>query len=179
MITVYFDMDGVLTDLDGMLAAKAGVHRDAMKDSAFRSLCINKSIAEDQVAHWRDIPANRHGEFRAVMSWLRLKDVTIEILTSYGLSTMADCGALAHAGKVKWLTAHYLAEFQDKTISRFNGVQNCWQKQHFATPTSILVDDQEENVEQWRAAGGRAIRYDLEHHDDFIEEFERLIQEMT
>jgi hypothetical protein len=179
MITVYFDMDGVLTDLDGMLAAKAGVHRDAMKDSAFRSTWINRSIGEDQVAHWRDIPANRHGEFRAVMSWLRLRGVTIEILTSYGLSTMGDCGALAHTGKVKWLTAHYLAEFQNKTISRFNGVQNCWQKQHFAAPTSILVDDQPENVAQWRAAGGVAVLYNLEHHDVFIDEFERIILEKT
>lgn len=176
---VYFDMDGVLTDLDGMLAEKAGVPREAMKDRSLRSQWIVNSIEEDQVAHWRDIPPNRNDEFRAVMSWLRMKEVPIEILTSYGESTIVDCGALAHAGKVKWIMTYYLAEFRNSTIARFNGVQNCWQKQHYATSTSLLVDDQVENVEQWRAAGGRAILYDMEHHDDFIEEFERTVLEMT
>ena len=176
---VYFDMDGVLTDLNGMLAKKAGVERSAMADPAFRSEWIHRSLAEDQAAHWRDIPANRLKEFKAAMGWLRrIKGHDIEILTSYGQATLADCGAKAHAGKVGWLTAHYLEEFQERLITRFNGVQSCWQKKFFATPGSLLIDDQAENVEQWRSAGGVAILYDLEHHARFPTELEQALQEL-
>ena len=179
MSTVYLDLDGVLTDLNGMLAKKAGVPREEMGDATLRTFWINKSTSEDQVAHWRDIPPNRVPEFRAIMSWLQLHRVNVEILTSYGIATMGDCGALAHAGKVKWLMEHYLTEFQDKMISRFNGAQECWQKQFYAMPGALLVDDQPENCEGFRAAGGRAILYDLTRHDDFVIEFERTILEMS
>ena len=51
-------------------------------------------------------------------------------------------------------------------------VMNNDKKQEFATPESILIDDREQNIQQWRQAGGIAI-----HHtsaNDTIEQLKQL-----
>ena len=178
MLTVYFDMDGVLTDLDGWLAKKFRVETVSLVNREARGELLRRAV-EYNPAFPAELPQNRVLEFSAIMAWLKLRQVNVEILTSYGNASLGDCGAQAHVGKVQWLTRHYLAEFQTGAISRFNGVQNCWQKQLYATPRSLLVDDQPENCEQFRAAGGRAILYDLTRHDEFVTEFEKTIREMS
>lgn len=178
MIKVYFDMDGVLTDLDGMLSQKSGVPRSDLKDPVKWGEAYQKSFDEGQHGHWRDIPPNRLTEFKNIMRGCQLKGDVVEILTSYGETTRSDCGTQAHAGKVRWLTEHYREEFQDRVISCFNGVQSYTQKAFYATPHSLLVDDQERNVDAFRAAGGIAIKYDLLSHQAFVEELEVTLERM-
>lgn len=174
---VYFDMDGVLADLDGMLCVQGRTSRDALKDRSLREVLISKSVKADPSSHYRDIPASRNVEFKSLMRRLTESGVRVEILTSYGESAEPDRGVSAHAGKVAWLSAYYHSE--PPLISRFNGVQNCHQKQFFASPRSILVDDQEENIRQWKEAGGVGILYSIDRHEEAISELERALLELN
>lgn len=177
MITVYLDMDGVLTDLDGMLAERAGMTREEVKDPANWAEAYQLSLDDGEALHWARIPPNSPG-FHTLIRWCHERSINVEILTSYGQATVRDCGAQAHKSKVEWLTRNYLSEFQNKRITRFNGVQSWTQKKFYATSRSLLVDDQARNVFQFRDAGGRAILYNRERHSEFLAEFLTVIGEM-
>lgn len=178
MTTVYFDMDGVLTDLDGWLATKFGVEVVSLADREARGALLRRAV-EYNPAFPAELPPNRLGEFRGIMRFLALKGYNNEILTSYGQAAQADLGAQSHVGKVRWLSAHYLSEFQDKVLTRFNGVQNCGQKALYANSSSLLIDDQIENVLDFIAAGGHAILYESNNHESSIKGLERKLKELS
>lgn len=177
MITVYFDMDGVLTDLDGWLAAKFGVEDVSLDDREVRGELIRRAVAIDP-AFPAQLPPNRPAEFRWIMRYAAMKGCTNEILTSYGQAAEADLGAQSHVGKVRWLNTYYLSEFQDKVLTRFNGVQNCGQKALYANEKSLLIDDQLENVLDFIAAGGHAVLYEPRDHAESVKVLERKLKEL-
>jgi hypothetical protein len=58
--------------------------------------------------------------------------------------------------KIEWLETH-------KINFPVNLVPGKRHKKNYANPNSLLIDDTEQNISQWREAGGVAI-----HHEDVI-----------
>jgi FMN phosphatase YigB (HAD superfamily) len=183
---IYLDMDGVLTDLDENVAQRADVSMQKMADPVIRTQLIRNSIQSRWLGHWTELGAPNKAAWRRLIRRWTSAGHKVEILTSYGTSNFGmhhegegypppAMGAIAHMGKVRWLLNHYAQEFPgpgqryNGSITGFNGVEKCEQKAHFAGPDRLLIDDQPENVEQFKAAGGRAVLYERVHHDELMD----------
>ena len=163
---VYFDMDGVLSDLDGMLAKFANVPLSKIQDDPdFRLGVVKKSVGERSLMHWTSLPALHKDSWKSLMGELKGRGHDLNILTSYGSWDPLVVGPLAHLGKTMWLHNHYGDLFGDGTLSDFNGVEKCNQKRFFADTDSILIDDQEGNISSFRSRGGGSILYSQSSHE--------------
>jgi hypothetical protein len=160
-LTLYFDMDGVLTDYDGQLAQEALVSRaDLVSDRAFRREFENARKKRLGVDHYKSIPPNDLDGFRSLLAELA-GDFSCEILTSYGDPDPSDGGVMAHVGKMEWLNRYYGDFLSNRVLRRFNGVPSCTQKGLFGRVGSFLVDDQEDNVAAFSANGGGIFHYTM------------------
>lgn len=161
MLTVYFDMDGVLTDYDGQLALEASVTREHLvADRSFRRALENARKQRLGPEHYRNIPPNDIVGFKSFIRGLS-EAYSCEILTSYGDPEPSEGGCSAHEGKIAWLNHHYGDLLQERTIRRFNGVSSCLQKGFFGRPDAFLIDDQEDNISSFAAKGGGVFHYKM------------------
>jgi hypothetical protein len=117
---------------------------------------------------------SRLEEMRALMKRLHGAGHAIEILTSYGAQD-GELGDGAHQGKAEFMRRYYRDFFESGVIRRFNGVSKGRQKQFYATPNSILVDDWHLNINQWRATGAPAVHYHVDRHEDGVRELLQLV----
>jgi len=168
-VKVYFDMDGVLSDLDGDLAKTAQVPLGKiLSDPQFRLGVVKQRVATTGLLHWVGLKPLHPHLWKALMRNLREEGHTLEILTSYGSWDPLEVGPSAHLGKCQWLRQHYGDIFAEGVVTNFNGVETCDQKQFFAAPDSILIDDQIDNIEQFRNAGGKGVWYCGDHHKESL-----------
>lgn len=148
---VFLDLDGVLVDFVG------GVMRDAGKPVALRDDVTSwdgipdvlgctdaemwRVLAVDDfgLTFWRDLPWLEHGR----ELFARLVDMASVTIMS------APChDPNSAAGKLRWI------EREIPSHARRYALTPC--KAVFARPGAILVDDSGRNVDEFRAAGGRA-----------------------
>jgi hypothetical protein len=157
---IYVDMDGVLSDLDGYLADYAEVPLHRIKfDREFRAGVVRKSFNSKGLLHWHSLkPLDRDFWHSKMREWHEAGH-RIEILTSYGSWDPLHVSPMAHMGKTTWMRTHYGDLFEAGVISGFNGVEQCGQKGFFAERGALLVDDQEENCEDFICEGGEAVLY--------------------
>lgn len=147
----YCDMDGVLVNFNKGYLDLTGIditgnHRS---DSKFW-----QPLDAAGVEYWENLEWMPDG--RAL--WDYIKKYSPDLLSSPSRENSS------RVGKNKWVQrelpgVHLILRSSDK-------------KQEFATPESILIDDREQNIQQWRQAGGIAI-----HHtsaNDTIEQLKQL-----
>jgi len=143
--TIYCDMDGVLVDFAGGYAEfmgnppgplyKTPEERKQFWDN-FNEKLIEKGMKEHQ--YWAGLPPLKNG----MLLWREIKKYKPIILSapSHNVSE-------SKKGKLIW-------------IKRFLGNPPAiinYQKQNWATPTSILIDDRKDFITKWEAAGGIGI----------------------
>lgn len=181
--TVYFDMDGVLADLDaaiyqyaveshGVTAPLSELREEAESVHTYYVLRRKELGMYESFA---SLAPNRLDEMRTVMRQLHAEGIVVEILTSYGLRDAIEMGSEVHRGKSDFMREHYGDLFEDGTITRFNGVSKGSQKQFYATRESILIDDWSRNINEWRATGAPAVHYHMGRHDEGIDELLQLV----
>jgi hypothetical protein len=132
----YCDMDGVLVDFDKGYYDLTG--KD-IRGTYNTSPEFWHPIDDKGVDFWVNLEWKPDGK----QLWDYIKQYNPELLSSP--SRQVD----SRIGKAKWVErelpgVHLILRSADK-------------KQEFASPDSILIDDRESNVEQWRNAGGIAI----------------------
>lgn len=143
----YCDMDGVLVDF------KQGAHKAIGKD-------LNHPNNEITKADWIKISRNTRFWFDlppmsdAMVLWDYIRRFNPSILSAYPDSDKQN----AIRGKIYWCVKHLLIP-----TSRIHIVSRK-DKQLFAIDRktrqpNILIDDYEENIEEWRKAGGIAIHH--------------------
>ena len=93
---------------------------------------------------------------------------TNEILTAYGVQEPIEMGDEVHRGKADFLREHYGDLFDSGVLSRFNGVSKGYQKRFYAEPNTVLLDDWGKNITGFRAAGGLAVHYKHDEHDQCV-----------
>lgn len=147
--TIYCDMDGVLADF------KRGVSEFFYDGHEWDKL-ERRYGAE----HWQKEfikPIQIHGKFwenlplypGAMLLWNYIKPFNPFILSAY--PSWDEEGA--QRGKKLWLARHVrVPESRVLLVDRH-------EKQLYATPTSILIDDYDKNIREWTSKGGIGIHY--------------------
>ena len=144
---IYVDMDGVLTDFERRFEQFAGVTPDEFisqktiefgkkkADEEFWDL-IDKQIG---VRFWVGMPWMPQGE----ELWKHIKKFKPIILSSPSRDESS------RIGKGLWVKRNIPG----------TPLKLSWDKEQYASPTSILIDDRDENIQKWKSAGGIGIKF--------------------
>ena len=134
---IYVDMDGVLVDFDGGYEKLTGMTtREADKKGPE---FFWKPISKAGAKWWITLKWMPDGK----QLWDYVKKYNPELLSAPSREEASKMG------KRIWVKRELPGA---KLILR-----SADKKQEFASPTSILIDDREKNIEQWEAAGGIGI----------------------
>ncbi len=151
---IYFDMDGVLADFDGMLRKHHPHVEDfsVLPDDEFWPLV--KAIPN----FWEDLEI-LPGANEMVKAAFENENVThVEVLSAPSRHDLRS-----YAGKVKWLEKHFSEYFPFDLRLNLVIAKN---KKHFAEPGSVLIDDLDKNIDAWNKNGG----FGILHKDTEFEE---------
>jgi len=151
---IYCDMDGVLCDFDKRFKEFSDDIPPGKYASKFGIKIFWKLIHKQGVGFWVGIPWMPDGE----QLWNYIKPFNPSLLSA---PSMEESSRL---GKRLWVRNNIPGT---KLILR-----QAEQKQEFANPNSILIDDRPSNIEQWRAKGGIGILHTSAN--ETIEELKKL-----
>lgn len=145
-------MDGVLTDFES--------HTHKLTKKTADELEKNDSL-------WDEV--QKHGEdFWTNMPWLpgskKLWEFIKKHKSVFILSAPAKKLPESKTGKIKWVSR----ELGNVKVILCRAIE----KQNYANPKSILIDDLEKNIAQWRSKGGIGILF--KNVDQTIRELEKL-----
>ena len=138
--TIYLDMDGVLVDFDKQFEELTG-----MAPSAFEA----KNGSDE---FWEAIDGAGVGFWRG-MKWMPGGEALYNRASQapHFLLSSPSRSDVSKIGKHLWR--------RDKTPSTKLILARSYNKKNYANPSSILIDDRESNINQWREAGGIGILY--------------------
>lgn len=149
---IYLDMDGVLcdfnkhyNDLFGMYPKEARDQKDGSYMANWHKFVNNGEFVNIPTLEGYDKILHAVAEYRRQMKG----EVTISILTSSGgLSKYAEVAAQ----KTQWLKDHFITYEPIVVPGRRY-------KQKYANRYSILIDDTEDVMDDWKEAGGIGIQH--------------------
>lgn len=136
-IKVYLDMDGVLADFDEGVRLLLGKGPKELPQKV-----MWKAIKNNELPFWLNLPPVK--DYLKLVKYLKNNFEHIMILSSPG-----EGGENTVNGKMDWITdkdVHLPAIFRKD-------------KQVYAEPNSLLIDDWSKNIEKWRLAGGQTLHY--------------------
>ena len=138
--TIYLDMDGVLVDFDKQFEELTG-----MAPSAFEA----KNSSDE---FWAAIDGAGVGFWRG-MKWMPGGEALYNRASKFPhfLLSSPSRSDVSKIGKHLWR--------RDKTPSTKLILARSYNKKNYANPSSVLIDDREDNIKQWRDAGGIGILY--------------------
>jgi 5'(3')-deoxyribonucleotidase len=141
IVKIYIDCDGVLADFDGWKAEIAKTRPEVNDDT--KGLW---SVVKDEDHFYLNLPMLPDAQ--ELMSFLRETEIPLAILTALPRrNTVPD----AESDKRTWIK-----KYIDPSIE-FNIGPFAIDKQNFAKPGRVLIDDNDKNIAQWNAKGGIGI----------------------
>lgn len=146
---IFVDLDGVLVDLVAGLSEKVGKQLSQERTDEFTETFYStiQNMNRAQVAQfYSKLPPTKD----CMKIWDAVKGYKAKILTSVSKTV----GAIY--GKELWCCTN-LGIVSDYVYCSYDSNE----KQYYASPKSLLIDDYKRNIDQWKAAGGTAI-----HHVD-------------
>jgi hypothetical protein len=158
---IYLDMDGVIADFYHTYQEMFDITMDEIEANRSR---------KNYWKYWQDFIDNRGFELlpqirgsEKLLDFLNETKIPVEILSSSG-------GVHNHEKvkeqKINWLIAHNI-NYVPNIVS---GKKN---KKLYATPDSLLIDDTEQNISDFREAGGYAIFH--KSVEDTIDQLKELL----
>jgi len=151
--TVYLDMDGVITDFSGGVMKYFGLTRLGHTPDEIKQWNWFADFDLDEKAVSEFLSTSR--EFWASLDWTPEGRVLFSVLYQmYGadlkiLTTPWRNNEACKGGKLDWVNKN-IPRMADSVVFSFD-------KSKLAVPWSILIDDCEETVDKFRAAGGIGI----------------------
>jgi len=146
---VYLDMDGVLADFDQRFRDLSGMAPKDFENKYGRKAFWDLIDEENKVKFWVGIPT-MPGAADLVNA---VKDYDYELLTSPSAKKQS------YLGKILWVKNHTGDVFPSKPRINFKKAK----EKHLVKPqlakTDILIDDREDTIGRWNAAGGTGIVY--------------------
>lgn len=141
---VYVDMDGVLVNFDkGFEKISGGVSMDDYIEKHGKTAAWK--LINSKGSNWW---ANLEWMPDGTKLWSFVQNLNVKILSS---ATVSNSGGLAKKGKMIWIENH-LGKNIDAIL-----VDSSVDKQRYARPGDILIDDLPSNIDQWIAKGGIGI----------------------
>jgi hypothetical protein len=151
--TIFCDMDGVLTDFVGEVNKKLGIIDiptnegkwlwDWYEEHGFLEDDVNEICTED---FWANLEWTKEGQ----NIWYSVPDIDIYFLSV----PMKDANATIN-GKKRWLARNL--SYCNLHVRWNTPIISCLPKSLYAKPTTLLIDDKDENVDEFYKAGGNAI----------------------
>jgi hypothetical protein len=146
---VYLDMDGVLADFDQRFRDLSGMQPRDFENKYGRKAFWNLIDEEHKIKFWVGIKP-MDGAAALVNA---VKDYNYELLTSPSAKKQS------YLGKILWVRNNTGNVFPSKPRINFKKAK----EKHLVKPqlsqTDILIDDREDTIERWNAAGGTGIVY--------------------
>lgn len=159
---IFFDMDGVLSDLYGAISQAWGIppeeitgHSEATS-RRYYAWVLEPPGAEEIFA---SLPPLHLEEMRGLMLKLASRGHELAILSSLGVSTEFSHGPVIRAGKERWLQTHFGDFIERGVLGEIHFVDSGGHKRDFAGEGRILVDDTGHIVDSFIAAGGKGVHY--------------------
>lgn len=139
---IFLDMDNVLTDFN--LAC------NSVFDGLFTLHSTDKDrfwkiIAEQGTPFWTEMPWKKDG--KELCNYLLKYDT--RILSAHPNPKRGEVVEFSKKGKYEWLVKEIGKDFANRAI-----ICKRSEKERYASPECILVDDNSENIELWKKAGG-------------------------
>ena len=146
---VYLDMDGVLADFDQRFRDLSGMEPSEFENKYGRKAFWDLIDEEHKIKFWVGIKP-MDGASALVDA---VKDYDYELLTSPSAKKQS------YLGKILWVKNHTGDVFPSKPRINFKKAK----EKHLVKPqlakTDILIDDREDTIGRWNAAGGTGIVY--------------------
>ena len=146
---VYLDMDGVIADFDKRFRDLSGMEPKEFENKYGKKEFWNLIDEEHKIKFWVGIPT-MPGAADLVDA---VKDYNYELLTSPSAKKQS------YLGKILWVRNHIGSVFPSKPRINFKKAK----EKHLIKPqlakTDILIDDREDTIGRWNAAGGTGIVY--------------------
>lgn len=154
---LYCDMDGVLTDF-----VRRFDHFSGLLPKEYEDKYGTKSF-------WNLIDVEVGIEFWAKMPWMPQGEELWNFIAPYRptLLTSPSKDNTSRLGKNTWVKNHLNP--QPKTIFAYSE-----DKQRYANPNAILIDDKRSNIQEWAEQGGIAIRCKDGNVEYVIQELKKL-----
>lgn len=148
---IYLDMDGVLCDFHLEFKIKSGVDV-AEYEKTKGSQSLWKFINDAGVDFWENMTPMK--DMEDLKSFVFKNFVRVGILSS---SSKKNGSIYADEGKRLWLKKYnFTSQIDASDIIIVGSAQD---KQKYAGPGKILVDDYKNNIDSWRAKGGIGIQH--------------------
>lgn len=146
---IFLDMDGVFVDFDGGVRKKFNVDwhpTDWSIPYATFGTTFKQFWKElDNAFFWGELKWTEDGKrIRAIVEPFKPTILTAAMMP------------YAMPGKMQWLKREWPDVVNDKRVLIAGGHSA---KQSVAGPDKILIDDKNENIDEWEAAGGMGILY--------------------
>jgi len=147
---VFVDMDGVLTDFERRFEQFAGVTPDEYMSQ--KEIQYGKDKANEQF--WELVDKQIGVRFWAGMPWMPEGEELYKYIKKYkpSILTSPSREESSRIGKGVWVKRN-MSGVPVKFGYGANG------KAKFAGPNKILIDDREDNISAWKAAGGIGILF--------------------
>jgi hypothetical protein len=145
---IYLDMDGVIADFNTEYIRQHGIHpRQAEKEKKFEPY-FRQMI---EAGGFEKLPLMHDAHLG--LDYLKRIPITTEILSS---TAREEVHNVIQGQKIRWLKKHNI-DFNPILVpgKRY--------KKEYARPDTLLIDDTEVNIKQFREAGGHAI-----YHKDWV-----------
>jgi 5'(3')-deoxyribonucleotidase len=161
-MNVILDLDEVLADFVGGMLRLHGVtpsqHRERMQPGEWG---VEKALQISANEMWQSIHQN-HGFWFSLNKtpWMtKLLDIVNGFDPNWFVVSSPSRCVSSHVGKFHWLKYHFGDSFDRFALTNY--------KHRFANPSTVLIDDHEPNVDNFRKAGGYAILWPAYHNRDW------------
>ena len=146
MITIFWDLDGVLADYDSYWDDTKKFNRERFK----------KEVLENNMFEELKILVNGCGLYLDVREYLTVNKIpyNCQILSSLGSPNDETLAQEVARQKTAWINSKFGTAFTNLNFTKHKGI-----KKQFATPTSILIDDTEQNIFDFNENYGHGILY--------------------
>lgn len=150
----FIDLDGVIVDFASAACRAVGQPHHA--DTTFKEWPTGQwSMAEvfgmTETDFWNEI--DRHGEdwWASLEAYSWAAELVSEIPVPFTIATSPSRNPASSSGKVRWMRSYFGKRFNNFLIGS--------QKYLLAKPDTLLIDDNDRKVSDFREAGGHAILF--------------------
>lgn len=155
MITIFYDLDGMLCDYDSYWGFDKTFNKSRFKSEVMDNKMFEKLLPLDKGC---DL-------FWGMYDYLKYNKIqyNFQILSSLGAPNDMELAVEAARQKEIWVRRNF-----GDCIGNLNFVEQKGKKKRFATPTSILLDDTQQNVWDFNECHGHGILFNNDMDCDTV-----------